>query len=86
MVSAVGGDADSVALAVGEDSEAGAGDSLLRLDDAAAEAFGRGQRRGYVLDGDEEQHLVLGALPGPIPHMRRLLRGTEGGPTVLALR
>ena len=30
----------------------------------AAEPFGRGQRRGHVLDGDEEQHLVLGALPG----------------------
>ena len=36
---------------------------LSRLNDGAAQAFCLRERLGHVLDGDEEQHLVLGALP-----------------------
>ena len=60
-VSAVGGDADPVALGVGEDAETGARDVLDRLDDGAAQAFCLRKRLGHILDGDEEQHLVLSA-------------------------
>ena len=62
-VSAVGGDADPVALGVGEDPETSARDMLSRLNDGAAQAFCLRKRLGHVLDGDEEQHLVVGALP-----------------------
>ncbi len=58
----VGGDADPVSLCVGENAEAGARDVLRGLNDGAAELFRLGERRVNVLDADEEQHFVLGAL------------------------
>ena len=57
-----GRDAHLVALRVGEDSEARSGHMLSRLNDCPAELLGFLQRRVDVVDGYEEQHLVLGTL------------------------
>jgi hypothetical protein len=50
-------------LSVGEHAEARTGNLLGGLDDGAAELLSPLQSRGYVLDGDEKEHLILGALP-----------------------
>jgi hypothetical protein len=60
--SAAGGDADPVSLRVGEDTEAGAGDVLGGLNNGAAKLFSLGECGVDILDADEEEHFVLGAL------------------------
>ena len=66
----VGGNPDPVALGVFEHPEARTGNPLLGLDDRPPELLGFRQGRSNVLDGDEEQDLVLGGLAGADRNIR----------------
>src|SRR5215471_461881 len=56
------GDSDKVALWVGEDAEADAGNRLSWLDDATAEPLCFCEGRVDIVDTDEEEHLIGVAL------------------------
>ena len=51
-----------MAQRIGEHAEADSGHLLRRLHDAPAERLGPAKRGGDILDADEKQHLVTGAL------------------------
>jgi hypothetical protein len=54
----LGGDADLVALRIGEHAERDPWYLLGRLHDGSAELLGLIERRGDIRDTDEEEHLV----------------------------
>jgi hypothetical protein len=54
----LGGDADLMALRIGEHAERNPGYLLGRRHDRSAELLGLIERRGDIGDADEEEHLV----------------------------
>src|ERR1700759_1944941 len=76
-----GRDADAVSVGIGQNAEADSRHLLHRLNDGAAELLGLAQRGGDVVDGDEEEDLVVRPLTRADGHPGASLaaRVPEGG-------